>query len=1134
MPLNLLHRLTLASATVSAIFVSLPIQAQIVPDATLGTQAIGACAGAGGTCGIINGTTRGSNLFHSFLQFSLPNGDVAAFITNPAIQNVIVRVTGVGQPFISNINGAIATLDPAFNLTPRNFFLLNPNGIVFGSRATLLNGGAFLATTAERMHFQDGTVFDSRDAAPLLTVSVPIGLQFGQTPGKIQAAWQISAGVNSLFTDVALVGGDIDLNGSFIISPGRRVEIGGLSASGTVGLNLSDGLSLSFPANVLRGNVSLRNDSIIDVSADQGGAITITGQNIDIDGSLLLSGMTGNGANLQAGDITLNATQQVTIGGSSNILPNSAIINAVLPNSTGNSGNLRIITGSLDINDGARILVNTIAEGNAGNIFIQARDRVTLNNGSTIESNVLPTGIGQGGTIQITAKAIALNRSQIQSLTAGQGNSGNIVLVAQNEITLAGGSQASGTASAIITGVNPTGVGSGGTLQISAGDLSLTDGAQLRTASLGRGNAGNIVVDVRDRVIFNEAQALSILTNTGVGNAGNIRISANTVELRTSESALQSGIQGRGNAGNIVINTREQVKIDGGSIISFVDRESVGQGGDIQVFTKIFEVMNRGQLNASTLGNGDAGNITVDASDLVVLNSADIASYVESSAIGNGGTIQILTQNFEANAQTQLNTSSQGAGSAGEILINVSQGLTFDNSFIASRSLTGSSGNSNDINVSADKVELKNGAKFLATTETAGTAGDIRVNANSVTISDINLQTQEPSGLISATLGSGRGGNILVNTDALRLLNGALIDVRTIASGDSGSITVNANTVELRNGSQLGAATEGTGKAGTITVNARNQVAIAGIDPTFNSDRLSASANSGIVVRSLASGEAGDIFITTPQLRLDQGVLDAQSATVDGGNINLTIQDLLLMRRGSQISATAGTAEAGGNGGNININAPRGFIIGVKGENSDITANAFTGSGGQVNITAQGIYGLQFRPRLTEFSDITASSTFGVSGVVAINTLGVDPSRGLQQLPGGLVDPSNRIDQKCAAGSGFRQSSFTVTGRGGLPENPLEPLQSSEGIASWVEVGTENTHPSTPTSLPDSSPPLPSHPSTPSLLIEADSVMVDKDGSVQLVASQQMAEPGSFWQPTCSSLREGDRRAGTTQHIVQP
>jgi filamentous hemagglutinin family protein len=164
-------------------FFATPAPAQIVPDGTLGTQAIpvtlGACAGAGGVCGITTGTTRGSNLFHSFRQFSLPNGDFAAFVTNPTIQNVIVRVTGQGNGFISNINGTIATVNPTLTvINPANFFLINPNGIVFGSGARLLNGGSFLASTAERMLFQDGTAFDTRDQTsnPLLTVSVPIGL----------------------------------------------------------------------------------------------------------------------------------------------------------------------------------------------------------------------------------------------------------------------------------------------------------------------------------------------------------------------------------------------------------------------------------------------------------------------------------------------------------------------------------------------------------------------------------------------------------------------------------------------------------------------------------------------------------------------------------------------------------------------------------------------------------------------------------------------------------------------------------------------------------------------------------------------------------------------------------------------
>ncbi|KAM3104921.1 two-partner secretion domain-containing protein, partial [Phormidesmis sp. 146-33] len=95
--------------------------AQVAGDGTLGTEVNGsAIAPCTGACIITNGATRGNNLFHSFQQFSLPDGDLAGFVTDPTIQNVIVRVTGQGDAFISNINGTIATSNPA------NFFLLNP------------------------------------------------------------------------------------------------------------------------------------------------------------------------------------------------------------------------------------------------------------------------------------------------------------------------------------------------------------------------------------------------------------------------------------------------------------------------------------------------------------------------------------------------------------------------------------------------------------------------------------------------------------------------------------------------------------------------------------------------------------------------------------------------------------------------------------------------------------------------------------------------------------------------------------------------------------------------------------------------------------------------------------------------
>ncbi|MGF1677107.1 MAG: hypothetical protein ACFCUV_25990 [Rivularia sp. (in: cyanobacteria)] len=85
---------------------------------------------------------------------------------------------------------------------------------------------------------------------------------------------------------------------------------------------------------------------------------------------------------------------------------------------------------------------------------------------------------------------------------------------------------------------------------------------------------------------------------------------------------------------------------------------------------------------------------------------------------------------------------------------------------------------------------------------------------------------------------------------------------------------------------------------------------------------LKDDTNSGFFVRSSGFGVAGDIEVNSPKVILDkQGRLIAESASGNGGNIKLVIRDLLLMRRGGQISTNAGTEEKGGNGGNININS---------------------------------------------------------------------------------------------------------------------------------------------------------------------------------------------------------------------
>jgi filamentous hemagglutinin family protein len=152
---------------------STPVLAQVLPDGTLPTTVT---SPDGRNFSIEGGGRSGSNLFHSFSQFSVPTNGSVLFNNAVDVQNIFSRVTGSQ---VSNIDGLLQTQGTA------NLFLLNPNGIVFGPNAKLNIGGSFLGTTANSFKFADNTEFSASNPQSLLTISVPIGLQMGQTPGRI-------------------------------------------------------------------------------------------------------------------------------------------------------------------------------------------------------------------------------------------------------------------------------------------------------------------------------------------------------------------------------------------------------------------------------------------------------------------------------------------------------------------------------------------------------------------------------------------------------------------------------------------------------------------------------------------------------------------------------------------------------------------------------------------------------------------------------------------------------------------------------------------------------------------------------------------------------------------------------------
>jgi filamentous hemagglutinin family protein len=543
------------------------VKAQIEPDNTLGTQNSQVTPdniNGVDSDRIDGGATRDSNLFHSFREFNVGENR-GAYFTNPDdITNIFSRVTGGNS---SNILGRLGVLGNA------NLFFINPNGIFFGPNASLDLGGSFFASTADSVVFDNNFEFSaSNPTAPLLTVNIPTGLRFRDNPGGITTNRSVASNgsVLSSFLQVqpgrtlALVGGNVSLDGGILSAPGGRIELGGLSAAGTVGIN--DG-SLSFPDGVARSDVSLTNGAAINVQAGGGGSIAVNARNLDIlSRSRLLAGIAPNQgtSDSQAGSIILDATDRVEIAGTPN--SPSSIINAtgdfsnlVAPSALGQAGDIVISTKIFEGSGSFLIGSLTNGSGDAGRVFIQADDRVSLtgNFGSAIFSIVGPSGTGNGGDIAIDTRSLNLSNAGLVASTVGTGNAGNIGVIATESITLDSGSQ--------MQAVVRSGAADAGNIEIAAPEGSIfLDRATISSTNAGTGFAGDININARDqiRVINSSISATGRFGRISIGKVdstqsplpipSSVEIDNSTLNVTNSDTNL---------AGDIDINARDQIRI---------------------------------------------------------------------------------------------------------------------------------------------------------------------------------------------------------------------------------------------------------------------------------------------------------------------------------------------------------------------------------------------------------------------------------------------------------------------------------------------------------------------------------------------------------------------------------------------
>ncbi|MFN6570717.1 filamentous hemagglutinin N-terminal domain-containing protein [Dendronalium sp. ChiSLP03b] len=696
---------------------------------------------------LTGGATRGNNLFHSFQEFNVQEGRSAIFLSPNNIQNILVRVTG------SNHSEILGKLETSVG-SNANLFLINPNGIIFGQKATLQVGGSFVASTASSIKFSDRTVFSATTPqSPLLTVSVPLGLQFEKI-GKdinLQGTLEVPTGKTLALVggNVTLDGGNVSLERNNLLAPNGQIALGGLFGTGTIGLNLgNNNPPLSFPNDVALADVSFINQARIDVSGEGGGYIQLQGKRIALnDASQVfadtLGSQNGRGISIQAEQLTLQNGSQVKASVRENATGDGGSVVVRATDSVKVSG--EIPKGKLKAGNPSALFAETYSGGSAGSLTVET-GRLIVENGANVAASARK-GKGRGGNLEVTASEVvklsgssAFNRPNgLFAQTEDRGYAGSLTIVTPTLIVRDGSVVAAGTT------VNSS--GNGGSLTIKASDVELSGKAPngfpsgLYVRSRGGGNAGSLSLTTR-QLIVDEAQ-VTVSAEGASANAGNLKITAYEIHLDRGGQLLATTKSGNG--GDITLELRNLLLLRNRSQISTTagtDASGGGNGGNITINTPngfIVAVPDEDSDISANAYKGNGGNIQIDAFRVFgtqprKINNRFTSDITASSERGVNGTIEINTPDIELSPEF-INLPTQPVEPK---LAQVCQAIARrkQNSF----TVTGRGG------LPPSPTETLNADAVLADWITP----DIRETSSSVTVGK-NLTNSTPTSIVEAT-----------------------------------------------------------------------------------------------------------------------------------------------------------------------------------------------------------------------------------------------------------------------------------------------------------------------------------------------------------------------------------------------
>ena len=703
------------------------VVARAVAAILLASGACGAMAGAttDGSVGAIQtlsgkftvpqslGTVAGSNLFHSFKNFSIGAAETATFTTTSAtLANVISRVSG-GQ--LSTLEGLLR-LSPAAGSAP-NFYLINPAGVTFGHGARVDVPAAFHVSTAHRINFADGSSWDSTSAT-LSSLSAAAPESFGflgaQPPGSVSINNRVLA-TNQIFSQcdlvanchqmqmkngayTSIVAGNIELEDSNLYTAGASTMRVVAAGAGTLTVPIS---ASGTPSAAPTGSLSLLRSVIAAEDAPSTIVVHAGSINLGAEGEIYTFNQSGAAA---GGSLDLRATHSITLSDGAEI--------AAATFSGGKAADISVQTGALTLSGGKAavpptgIISDSDGSGAAGNINIKVSGNMSILSGGIVSSSARKSG--DAGAISINAADLSIDRlgnpvtmttfangtqldrfsTGIFSDSSGSGRAGTIVVATSGTLSIKDGG-------AISTGTH--GQGAGGTLSVSArnllvsgqADSNLFSGITSQANAGSSGNAGLVSVAVSEQLNLRQSGAITSDT-FATGAAGNVSVSAATVSVDGAGSANFTGISSAasngssGQTGNVSVAAAQSITLANTGQFSIRSTAQVASPdalklSSLQVVAQQINLIDKGAITASATGNTNASRISLGASDSMRLNNATINT---SAHDGNGGPISIVIGRLGWLTNSRITTSVDGAnGNGGNITIDPPY-LILQNGFI--------------------------------------------------------------------------------------------------------------------------------------------------------------------------------------------------------------------------------------------------------------------------------------------------------------------------------------------------------------------------------------------------------------------------------------------------------------------